>query len=300
MRTINLILTILLLMAPAAALAQNDEPHTQPASQPMEQDHAHHSSETAIEPDYGPPLPDGMSLDEVLEAAAAPPADDAPPVMTHNNFYAFLLGEQLEYRARDTDGSGDLGLEWQAWAGGDFNRVWLKTDAEASLAGGLEVEAENDLLYARLISPFWNLQGGVQYALAWADDAYDDRWSAVLALQGLAPGMFEVDLSLYFSDDLDFTATLDLEYDVRLTQRLVFQPLVELSFSAQDVPERGLGAGLTDTNLDARLRYEIKRGFAPYVGVRYQILTFGTADRARDAGGSAGTFFALAGLRFAI
>lgn len=300
MRAIDLIVSLIVLLAPAVSAAQTDEPETQPASQPMEHGHEHHAEKPAPQPEYGPPLPEGMTLDEVLDAAAAPPAKDAPPVMAHNQLYVFLLGEQLEYRARDTDGSGELGLEWQAWAGGNLNRVWSKTDGEASLVGDVELEAENDLLYSRLVSPFWNLQGGVQYALGWADDVYDDRWSAVLAVQGLAPGMFEVDLSFYFSDDLDFTAALELEYDIRLTQRLVFQPLAELGFSAQNVPERGLGVGLTDTNLDARLRYEIKRGFAPYVGIRYRLLTFGTADQARDAGERTVTFFVLAGLRFAL
>lgn len=249
---------------------------------------------------YEPSLPEGMTVDDVLDAAAQPPPADFPRTIPDDRFYAFLLGEQLEYRAEDVDGAGELGLEWQAWAGGDFDKLWLKTDAEAVFVSETDVEAENDLLYSRLIAPFWNLQIGAQYAFGWTEQTYEDRWSTAFALEGMAPGSFEVDASMYFSEALDLTAVLSLEYDLRITQRLVLQPHGEFSFSAQEIEERGWGVGLTDMNLDARLRYEIKRGFAPYLGVRYRLLTFGTADFARDAGESPATFAVLAGLRFAI
>ncbi len=182
----------------------------------------------------------------------------------------FTLFEQLEYRFATDDRRDRLGWDAQGWMGGDFNKFWWKNEGEALFDGADEGETETDLLYSRLITPFWNFQLGAQYANEWQPDNYEDRWSGVIALEGLAPYKFELDNSLYISEHGDLTFALEAEYDIRITQRLVLQPRAELSFAFQDIPERELGAGMTDVTLDLRLRYEIKREFAPYIGVRYQ------------------------------
>jgi len=116
---------------------------------------------------------------------------------------------------------------------------------------------------------------------------------------GLAPGKFEVDLSAYISETGDVTSKLEVEYDWRLTQRLVFQPRIDLTVAAQDIPERNMGAGLTDVVAGVRLRYELKRELAPYVGFNYQGRVFESADRTRAAGEDPSRFFVMAGLRLA-
>lgn len=245
-----------------------------------------------------PLLPVGMTLDEVLERASTPPPDDFGEPVPDTKPFAFLLGEQLEVRVDPADQTDHLGWELQGWFGQDFYKLWLKTEGEAALAGESEVETETDLLFSTLITPFFSAQIGAQYAFGWAaDPGYDDLWSGAFSIQGLAPGKFEIDASFYFSEDLDLTAAFEAELDLRLTQRLVFQPLLGLGFSAQEIPERELGAGLTDLHLDGRLRYEIRRDFAPYLGVRYRLLVGPTADFAGDA---AGVVYLLAGLRFAL
>ena len=282
--------------------AQTEQtPATQPTQDPEDVEEPADVDEShGDEPEYGPALPVGMSLDDVLDIAQKPPPRDFPRTIPDDRFFVFLLAEQLEYRMEDVSGEGELGWHLQAWAGGDFNKIWLKNEGEANLLDPQGVGSETDLLYSRLVTTFWNLQAGVQYANEWSSDSYEDRWSGAVALQGMAPGSFEVDASFYFSDALDVTASLGVEYDVRITQRLVLQPSTEISFAAQEVPERGLGVGLTGFDLDARLRYEFFRKFAPYLGVRYSQSTFGTADFARDAGDSPSSFMVIAGLRFAI
>lgn len=252
--------------------------------------------------DEGPALPEGMTLDEVLDRAEETPPEDYPDPVPDDQFRAFLLVDQLEYRYDLEDEPDHVGTELQAYVGGDYNRLWLKSEGETSWQGDADIEgeSENDLLYGRLITPFWNAQIGAQYANEWTEDTYEDFWSGALALQGLAPGMFEVDASLYLTEDLDVLADLEAEYDVRITQRLVFQPRTELSFSAQDVPERGIGVGLTKAVVDLRLRYEFLREFAPYIGARYQGLAFETADFAEAAGEDTSRFFLLGGVRFAV
>jgi copper resistance protein B len=250
----------------------------------------------------GPVLPEGMTLDEVLDRAEETPAEDYTNPVPDSHFRAFLLVDQLEYRF-DLEGQTDqVGTELQGYIGGDYNRLWLKTEGETGWQGeaGFEGETESDLLYGRLITPFWNAQIGVQYANEWTVDEYEDIWSGAVAFQGLAPGMFELDVSLYVTENLNMLADLEAEYDIRITQRLVFQPRTELSFSAQDIPERGIGFGLTKAIVDLRLRYEFLREFAPYVGVRYRGLVGETANLAEAAGEDPSRFWLLGGVRFAV
>ena len=244
--------------------------------------------------DFNPSLPEGMTLDEVLDRAAQP-SPFAPPV-SDNDIYTFILLEQIEYRLPE-DGAERLGWEGQGWIGYDYDKLWWKTEGEYEFEGTDSGEAENDLLYSRLITPFWNLQFGVQYANAWGAGNESDTWSGVIALQGLAPGSFEVDTSLYLSENADVTLATELEYNIRITQRLILQPRMEFTLSAQDIPSQGIGAGLTSTNLDLRLQYEIERRFTPYIGVRYSFLSGETADMAAAMGNDREQLFLVAGLR---
>jgi copper resistance protein B len=246
-----------------------------------------------------PPLPEGMTLDEVLDRAGSPPPVDYPDPVPDDRWRVFTLVEQLEYRLGDDDNPDRLGWEAQGWLGGDFHKLWWKSEGEAVFQGPDGGESETDLLYSRLISPFWSFQIGVQYANEWMAGDYGDRWSGVIALQGLAPYEFELDNSLYVSEEGDVTLEFEGEYDVRVTQRLVFQPRTELGFAFQDIPDRDLGAGMTDASLDLRLRYEVKREFAPYLGVRYRLLVGETANIAEAAGRDTGQLYFFAGLRFA-
>lgn len=246
-----------------------------------------------------PPLPEGMTLDEVLNHAASEPPAGFPDPVADDELFGFVLFDQFEYRITDDDASDHLGWEADIWFGGDINKFWWKTEGEAIFEGSDEGESENDFLYSRLFSPFWSVQTGVQYANEWTPNDYEDRWSYVLALQGMAPYQFELDGSLYLSEDGDLTAAIEGEYDLRITQRLLLQPRAALGFAAQDVSERNLGSGMTNADLDLRLRYEIRRKFAPYLGIRYQFLVGETEDIARAAREKTEQWLLLMGLRFA-
>lgn len=245
-----------------------------------------------------PPLPVGMTLEETLDAAASPPPPDFPDVVMDDKPYGFLLFDQLEWRVVD-DGTDALGWDAFGWYGGDYDRLWIKSEGEVAFDGSDAGDGEHDLLYSRLVAPFWFVQGGVQYAQEWESADHSDRWSLAAAFVGLAPGQFEVDLSLYLSEDADVTGSFEAEYDLRVTQRLVLQPRIEIGFAAQDVSERLLGAGLTSVDFDLRLRYEITRKFAPYAGVRYGLLVGDTADLADTAGDATESWSYLFGVRLA-
>jgi len=291
-----IVVAALVLAPPVHAQETSDLPSTaeRPGHLESAQDHADKTA-PSVEP---PPLPEGMTIDEVLEYSANPPPGHFPDPVPDDRTYVFTFIEQLEYRLADDGGTDHLGWEAQGWLGGDFHKFWWKSEGEAAFEGVDEGESETDLLYSRLVTPFWSFQAGLQYANEWGGD-YKDRWSAVVALQGLAPYKFELDSSLYLSEHGDLTLAAEGEYDLRITQRLVLQPRAALGLSAQDVPERGLGSGFTDVKVDLRLRYEFRREVAPYLLVRYTTTLGETRDIAEDAGADTGQWFCGAGLRFA-
>ncbi len=298
-RKMAVLAMLLAFAAPAWAQGESDMPST---DHPMHGESAAQQDESAPRtPEIEPAIPEGMTLEEVFDFAESPPPGDFPEPVPDDQLYAFTLFEQLEYRVATDDETADhFGWEAQGWIGGDFKKFWWKNEGEAVFDGPDEGETETDLLYSRLITPFWNFQVGVQYANEWGEDDYEDRWSGVIALKGLAPYRFELDNSLYVSEDGDVTVEIEAEYDLRITQRLVLQPRAEMGFAFQDVPERNLGAGMTDVKLDLRLRYEIQRELAPYFGVRSRFLV-GETDSIAEAGGEdSEQLFFLAGLRFAL
>ncbi len=177
---------------------------------------------------------------------------------------------------------GEEGWTWDlaGWTGGDINRFWWKSEGEGDFDG--EAEGEVQALYSRAISPFWDVQAGVRQDLR--EDG-EDPTHLVLGLQGLAPYWWEVDAAAFLSTEGDLTARVEAEYDQRITQRLILQPRVEIEASASDIPELGLGSGLTHIEAGLRLRFEIVKEFAPYVGVEWSRELGDTADLTRILGG---------------
>jgi copper resistance protein B len=201
-----------------------------------------------------------------------------------------FLADQLEYRIRD----GRDGYRWdvQGWYGGDYDRLWLKSEGEGEFGRNPE-QAEVQGLYSRSIDPWFNLQAGLRH-----DFRPDpERTHLVVGVQGLAPYWFEVEGQLFLSDRGDLTARAEAEYDQRISNRLILQPAVELNASLQDVPEIGLGSGLSTVEAALRLRYELVPEFAPYLGVEYERAFGDTADFRRSEGEEAGAWAFLAGIR---
>jgi len=201
-----------------------------------------------------------------------------------------VMGDRLEWQ--DTGGDGALVWDAQGWYGGDRNKLYIKTEGEFSLEDDEVEDAEVQALWSRAIAPFWDVQAGVRYDLE-----PKGRTHAVLGVQGLAPYWFEVDAAAFLSTDGDLSASVEAEYELRFTQRIVLQPRAEIGFSASDIPELEIGSGVTGFDAGVRLRYEIKREFAPYVGVEWQKSLGDSADFIRVGGGDPDNIVAVAGLR---
>lgn len=221
------------------------------------------------------------------------PADWPAPMTEHN--MAMALFDRLEYAVPDK-GHEELAWDFQAWYGGDVNRVYLKSEGENVQGDGKDAEFESlELLYSRLIADFWELQGGVGYQGGVFSDDHAERGYGVIGLQGVMPYGIETDLALQVSDEGDVSASLEGEYDLRLTQRLYLQPRTEIAVAASEAEAFGVGEGLNSVRVGMRLGYEVSRRFAPYVGAYWQKQYGDTADIARhhgdpteDTGGVAG------------
>lgn len=204
---------------------------------------------------------------------------------------SMVLFDLAEYQAR----KGGDGYRWEgeAWFGGDIDRLLIKTEGEGSFGKPIE-DFELQALYSRAISPFWNAHVGLRHDIV----PNPSRTYAVVGVEGIAPYWFHLTGQLFLSDKGDLRARLEGSYDERITQRLIFQPRAELNFSAQDMPSIGVGAGLSNFELGARLRYEIRKEFAPYVGVEWAKKTGNSARFARLAGEDSGAVNFVAGVRF--
>ncbi len=204
----------------------------------------------------------------VSEDARASAEDD--PVL----FMGIL--DQLEMR--DTSGDNTFSWDVQGWFGQDLRKLWFKTEGER--AGGSTNEAEFQFLYSKAIAVYWELQLGVRHDF----EPSPSRSWAVIGVQGLAPYFFETDIALFVGDAGRTALRFESEYELLLTQRLILTPEIEVNFYGRDDAEVGVGSGLSDIETGIRLRYEIRRRFAPYIGVSWSKLFGNTADFAKTAG----------------
>jgi len=184
--------------------------------------------------------------------------------------------DRAEVQVRD--GAEAYLWDLQGYYGGPTSRFWYKSEGEGQFGQRVD-NAELQALYSRAIAAFFDVQAGVRQDVAGPGTTY-----AVLGIQGLAPYMFELDAALFLSLRGDLTARIEVELDQRITQRLIVQPRAELNLAAQDVPELGIGAGLDSIETGVRLRYEIVREFAPYIGVEQSWRVGRGVDFARAAG----------------
>lgn len=199
--------------------------------------------------------------------------------------------DRLEHR----DGKDGDYTYWeaQAWIGGDINKLWLKT--EGNLVQGKTDDAELEAYYSRAVAAFWDAQFGVRHDFS-TSDLPSRNWLGV-GFKGLAPYLFEVDATAYVGDKGRTALRFKGEYDLLLTQRWIFMPEIELNAYGKEDAERNLGSGLSDGSLTLRVRYEVRREFAPYVGVTWTQKYGGTADFARAAGTPTSETVLLTGIR---
>lgn len=239
-------------------------------------------------------MPDTPPAAVNLVPPASPAA--AASVHRHEDLYGAVLIDQLEFRG----GSGtNIGAwEGEAYYGGDYDKVWINTRGEYNDKARSLERAELQLLYSRLIGYFWNAQIGVRQDFPIRpDEGTPARTHLVLGVEGLLPNLFEVNLQFFVDHRGTVAARLEGYYDAYVTQRLVLQPQVELNAAANADRQSRLGSGLTRLESGLRLRYELTREFAPYIGVQYERVLGETAGIYKRFGEPRDILSGVAGIR---
>jgi copper resistance protein B len=256
------------------------KPENQTPPQTGEPAGHHETAEARKEPI--PPLTDA-------DRAAAFPELKGGHAVHDRMLHYFVLFDQLEWQPA----AGGHAGSWdnKGWVGGDVNRFWFRTEGDGE--NGALGTAQLHALYGRAIARWWDLVVGIRQDIR---PGPAQMWAAV-GIQGLAPYWFQIEATGYVGAGGRTHARLETEYELLFTNRLVLQPLIEVEVYGKSDPERQIGAGLSTIDTGFRLRYEIRREVAPYVGLVWTRKFFGTADFARAAGGEVGGWRLALGTR---
>ncbi|MBV6424182.1 MAG: Copper resistance protein B [Steroidobacteraceae bacterium] len=266
-------IALALAFAEFACAQQHD--HSQMDHSRMDHGTMDHAVVTPPRGELRTPIP---PLTDADRAAAFPALTHA---MTHaTEVHSYLLVDRLE--VFDADPGTALAWEAGGWLGSDLDRLWLRT--EGAHRDGHTEAADVELLYGRSVTPWWDVVAGLRQDLAPGDA---QTWAAV-GLQGLAPYKFEIQATAYIGESGRTAARLEIEYELLLTNRLILQPLVEVTLYGKDDPARGIESGVSTAEAGLRLRYEIRRRIAPYLGVSYEREFRGDDDEVRAVVGLRG------------
>ena len=294
------------LLIGSPVLAQTPDPHAghvmaKPKAQPAVDPHAGHvmpvppadphaghtmPMATGVQSAPPPPIPTDHAAEQFYTPAEMAIAREGLRREHGDMSWSKVMLEVAEYRPDD-------GFAWEARAsfGGDINRFVVRSQGDG--AAGHTEDAELHALYARAITPYFNLQAGLRHDVR----PTPQRTYATVGIEGLAPYWFEVDTALFLSDKGDVSARFEASYDLRLTSRFTLEPRIEANVQAQDIPSLGLGAGLADVEAGMRLRYALTPEIGPYIGVNHSRMVGGTADFARANGDAVRDTRFVVGLR---
>ena len=217
----------------------------------------------ARDPDYS----DGQTMSTMPGMATS---------MNDDTRFGKVLIDQLEY-VHNADANGTA-LDAQAYYGSDANKLWLKLDAERS--GGHLRDTRSEVLWDHAARAFWDTQLGIRHDVG----VGPSRTWAALGVQGISPYWFDIETTAYVGQSGRTALRVEAQYDLLLTQRLIVTPDLELNAYGKSDLARNIGAGVSNVELGLRLRYEITRQFAPYIGVDWNRRVGTTADLVRAAG----------------
>ena len=285
--------------APAFAQMDHSAHHVPPAEQTSAEvqtasPHAGRGATAtgdAVPQGVAPSVPSDHAAEAFYDPAVMARARAAMTKESGGMGFSQLMVDRFEYRGQK--GSNGYHWEGQGWIGGDINRLAFTSEGDGAVGGGLE-SAEVQALYSRAIDPWWNVVAGVRQDFR----PQPQRTYATIGVEGLAPYWFELEAQVFLSDKGDVHLRLEGSYDQRITQCLILQPAAEVNIAAQDVPELGIGSGISDIELGLRLRYEFARNFAPYAGLNWERKLGDSARYSRAVGEVVSVASLVVGVRF--
>lgn len=276
---------VLCLMAFAAMAEARETDHSKMDHSGMDHSKMDHSRHAPVEAQPASDLP---PVTEADIAAAFPPLEAGHA--HHGRHFGMLLFDRLEWA--DADEGTVLAWEAQGWYGSDINRMWLRSEGRRQSGGDHETEADVELLYGRAVSAWSDVVVGIRHDFG----PGPSQDFLAFGLMAMAPYKYEVAATAYANAD-QAGARLELEYETLFSNRWILQSRVEADAWSEDDPARGQGSGLSSIEAGLRLRYEIRRRFAPYAGVVWEGLFGDTAGYAESVGGPRNGWQAVLGVR---
>lgn len=242
---------------------------------------------TSVSP---PPPPKDHAADRFFEPAAMEKIRRAVRWEHGGMPHSMLRFNLAEFQFNN----GHPGVRWdgEAWFGSDYDRLVITSEGESARGSGIE-DAEVQALWSHAIDPYFDLRAGIRQDIR----PRPAHSYATIGVEGIAPYWFDVEAAAFLSEKGHVSARLKVDYDQRITQKLIVQPRAEFNLAASSDRARNEGAGLRDFELGVRMRYELRREFAPYVGISWTRKTGSTADLAHAVGEEVGSTSLLIGVR---
>ena len=211
----------------------------------------------------------------------------------------FTLIDVLEYRPRTGGSQGQDDYRWdiEGWYGGDYNRLWFKSEGQKDTAFKADYDVDVQLLYGRFIRKYYDFQVGPRVETQTFRGRNVTRGLGVIGIEGLVPYNYDFESSLFIDQNGAVSARLSFTKDLLITQRLILQTRFETNAAIQRVEEFTTGSGLNNLEFGGRLRYEIRREFAPYVGISLDRSFGETATLVRQEGGNPSQVRFVVGVR---
>jgi len=211
----------------------------------------------------------------------------------------FTLIDVLEYRPRTGGSQGQDDYRWdiEGWYGGDYNRLWFKSEGQKDTAFKADYDVDVQLLYGRFIRKYYDFQVGPRVETQTFRGRNVTRGLGVIGIEGLVPYNYDFESSLFIDQNGAVSARLSFTKDLLITQRLILQTRFETNAAIQRVEEFTTGSGLNNLEFGGRLRYEIRCEFAPYVGISLDRSFGETATLVRQEGGNPSQVRFVVGVR---
>ena len=212
---------------------------------------------------------------------------DWPAPVNDQTHRLFTLVDVLEYRPKTggRESTNDYRWDVEGWYGGDYNRLWFKSEGQRDTAFKADYDVDFQLLYGRFIRKYFDLQMGGRVETQSFKGGNVTRGLGVIGIEGLVPYDYDFESSLFIDQNGAVSARLAFTKDLLLTQQLILQTRFETNAAVQRVEEFTTGSGLNNLEFGARLRYEVRREFAPYIGISLDKSFGETATLVRQDGG---------------
>lgn len=175
--------------------------------------------------------------------------------------------------------------------------MWFKSEGQRDTAFKADYDVDFQLLYGRFIRKYYDVQIGPRVETQTFRGSNVTRGLGVIGIQGLVPYNYELEAALFIDQNGKVSGRLSLTKDLLLTQKLILQGRFETNVAVQRVERFTTGSGLNNLEFGVRLRYEIRREFAPYVGFSIDRSFGETATLVRQEGGNPSQVRFVAGVR---